>query len=526
MPTLRAALTGRTESVDQALVTLSPRWTTWTLQTLRQHETMRPAEIGAAMPWNSYPTTIQVLNRMYAQGLVDRHGHGTYGVTAAGRATGPVHRALADWHRTHFTPATADAERAEETLARLRPVGTTATLGALDRHGPLTYPEIVETTGLPPSSAHQRLARMERDGLIVRDSPRKGTRYELSPAAEQLGDAPRAHHRLLQIVEPGGEGEQRAPQEQRVREGGERGPGGEPPGGVQPDADREGEDDAERGERLDGGGPADGDPGGGAGPPAEVREPQLQGAEGVRGRAVHAQLLGSGEPFLQEAEEIGGAALTRRDQRQGAPGEPVQQDDGGQRERGEDQPDPPVEEEERDQDAEDEGEMGQYLQHEGGHHPGEPGHVPVDPFDQLSRGMLLVEAGGAAQTAVDQLGAEAVGAAPGEPYGDRVAADDHGHLSGRRGEIPQGDTGQRGGRAVVQGRVHEAAQQLGGGELKGDTRGNQQGEQGHGTALAPQITGESGQLPQGTEGQRLPSPFVIRGGSRQHKEAAGFWEWG
>ncbi|MEU3597182.1 MarR family transcriptional regulator [Streptomyces sp. NPDC006798] len=189
MPTLRAALTGRTESVDHALVTLSPRWTTWTLQTLRRHETMRPAEIGAAMPWNSYPTTIQVLNRMYAQGLVDRHGHGTYGVTAVGRAAEPVHRALADWHRAHFTPATADAERAEETLARLRPVGTTATLGALDRHGPLRYPEVVETTGLQPSSAHQRLARMERDGLIVRDSPRKGARYELSPAAEQLGDA-------------------------------------------------------------------------------------------------------------------------------------------------------------------------------------------------------------------------------------------------------------------------------------------------------------------------------------------------
>ncbi|MGV9312081.1 MarR family transcriptional regulator [Streptomyces sp. NPDC003691] len=189
MPTLHAALAGRTESIDHTLTVLTPRWTTWTLQTLRQQESMRAAEIGAAMPWNSYPTTIQILNRMHNQGLVQRLGHGTYGITAAGRAAEPVHRALADWHHQNFTTVTADAERAEDVLARLRPAGTTATLTALDRHGPLTYPEVVETTGLHPSSAHTRLARLERDGLILRDSPGRGARYGVSPAAEQLGDA-------------------------------------------------------------------------------------------------------------------------------------------------------------------------------------------------------------------------------------------------------------------------------------------------------------------------------------------------
>ncbi|QDY78177.1 winged helix-turn-helix domain-containing protein [Streptomyces qinzhouensis] len=188
MPTLRTALAGRTESIDHTLTVLTPRWTTWTLQTLRQQESMRAAEIGAAMPWNSYPTTIQILNRMHNQGLVQRLGHGTYGITAAGLATEPVHRALADWNRQNFTTVTADAERAEDVLARLRPAGTTATLAALDRHGPLTYPEVVESTGLQPSSAYQRLARLERDGLILRDSPGRGARYGVSPAAEQLGD--------------------------------------------------------------------------------------------------------------------------------------------------------------------------------------------------------------------------------------------------------------------------------------------------------------------------------------------------
>ncbi|AZK96622.1 MULTISPECIES: winged helix-turn-helix domain-containing protein [Streptomyces] len=188
MPTLRTALAGRTESINHTLTVLTPRWTTWTLQTLRRQESMRAAEIGAAMPWNSYPTTIQILNRMHNQGLVQRLGHGTYGITAAGLATEPVHRALADWHRQNFTTVTADAERAEDVLARLRPAGTTATLAALDQHGPLTYPEVVESTGLQPSSAYQRLACLERDGLILRDSPGRGARYGVSPAAEQLGD--------------------------------------------------------------------------------------------------------------------------------------------------------------------------------------------------------------------------------------------------------------------------------------------------------------------------------------------------
>ncbi|MER6913366.1 winged helix-turn-helix transcriptional regulator [Streptomyces sp. NPDC000594] len=189
MPTLHSVLNGRTESVDHALSVLSPRWTTWTLQTLRQHETMRTAEIASAMPWNTNVYAVQLLGRLQAQGLVHRPGHGTYGLTTYGRATEPVHRALSDWHRQNFTTVTADAERAEDVLARLRPAGTTATLAALDEHGPLTYPEVVETTGLHPSSAYQRLTRMERDGLILRDSPGRGARYGVSPATEQLGDA-------------------------------------------------------------------------------------------------------------------------------------------------------------------------------------------------------------------------------------------------------------------------------------------------------------------------------------------------
>ncbi|MGW5680162.1 helix-turn-helix transcriptional regulator [Streptomyces sp. NPDC003860] len=139
---------------------------------------------------------------MHNQGLVQRLGHGTYRITAAGRAAEPVHRALADWHRQNLTTDTADAERAEDVLARLHPAGTTATLAALDRHGRLTYPEVVESTGLHPSSAYQRLARLERDGLILRGSPGRGARYWVSPAAEQLGNYLQERSRSASHITP------------------------------------------------------------------------------------------------------------------------------------------------------------------------------------------------------------------------------------------------------------------------------------------------------------------------------------
>ncbi|GLF95546.1 MarR family transcriptional regulator [Streptomyces yaizuensis] len=190
MPTLSTALTGRTESIDHALTALSPRWTTWLLQTLRRQDVMRAAEIVAATPWNRHPYTVQLLSRMQERGLVDRLKFGTYQVTAAGRAAEPVHRALADWHRQNFTTVTADAERAEDVLARLRSTGTATTLMVLDRSGPLTAAEVSRETGLHSSSTYVRLRRMEQDGLVMRHPTATGWggRFELTPAAEQLGD--------------------------------------------------------------------------------------------------------------------------------------------------------------------------------------------------------------------------------------------------------------------------------------------------------------------------------------------------
>ncbi|MER5494240.1 hypothetical protein [Streptomyces sp. NPDC002490] len=190
VPTLRTALPGRTESIDQALASLAPRWTTWLLQTLCQQEVMRSAEIVAATPWNSHSYTVQLLTRMQDRDLVHRLKFGTYEITESGRGAEPVHRALAAWHRAHFSTATADAERAEDVLARLRGAGTTAALTVLDRYGPLTATEVSRETGLQSSSVFVRLTRMQQDGLLMRHTTatRRGGEFELTPAAQQLGD--------------------------------------------------------------------------------------------------------------------------------------------------------------------------------------------------------------------------------------------------------------------------------------------------------------------------------------------------
>ncbi|MFE7318248.1 winged helix-turn-helix transcriptional regulator [Streptomyces sp. NPDC057555] len=112
----------------------------------------------------------------------------TYELSPAGaQAVIGVHRHLAQWHHDHF-PATgmAEAERIEETLRRLSPVGTSAVLGALAQYGQMGYSEIHRATGLNISSTHRRLQRLGQDGIVARTSGERGAHYTLTPAAHDL----------------------------------------------------------------------------------------------------------------------------------------------------------------------------------------------------------------------------------------------------------------------------------------------------------------------------------------------------
>ncbi|GHC74335.1 winged helix-turn-helix transcriptional regulator [Streptomyces violaceochromogenes] len=191
MPDLANSPTRHTELVDQAVVHLSPRWTTWTLQTIRQHGPMRLADINSALPWVGVHAMAQIVRRMQTSNLLDRPQVGVYDLTAVGRGTHDVHRALSAWHRTHLSDRTAslaEAERVEDALGRLRGKGTIPLLHALAQHGPLPNGALRDEAGLATGSFQYRITQLQTDQLITRTSPfsGRGAEYTLTSAARGL----------------------------------------------------------------------------------------------------------------------------------------------------------------------------------------------------------------------------------------------------------------------------------------------------------------------------------------------------
>lgn len=180
-----------TELVTQAIAQLSPRWTTWTLQTVHQHGPMRLGDISSALPWVGVQAMAHVVHRLKASDLLERPQHGIYDLSPQGRHTQHAHRALATWHHAQFTdpePVLADAERTENALRRLSGKGTIAVLEALEQHGPLPSGELGATAGLATGSLHRRIQQLQADGLITRTSPfsGRGAEYALTSAAQAL----------------------------------------------------------------------------------------------------------------------------------------------------------------------------------------------------------------------------------------------------------------------------------------------------------------------------------------------------
>ncbi|WP_327175425.1 winged helix-turn-helix transcriptional regulator [Streptomyces sp. NBC_01335] len=176
--------------VDEALSRIAPRWTTWVIQTLAQHNRPMPArEVAAALPFTTERAIGQRLPRMQAAGLVTRPDlHGApYQLSAAGASLSPVHRALSEWSHAHLSLGTmAGAERVEDAVRRLSPLHTTAVLQLL-ASGPTRFTHIAEETGMDTGSAQYRLHRLQSDGLVTRADPFHGARYLLTDAGRALG---------------------------------------------------------------------------------------------------------------------------------------------------------------------------------------------------------------------------------------------------------------------------------------------------------------------------------------------------
>ncbi|MCI3270621.1 winged helix-turn-helix transcriptional regulator [Streptomyces cylindrosporus] len=196
MPDLANSPTPHTELVDQAVARLSPRWTTWTLQTMQQHGPMRLTELNSALPWVGVHAMAQIVRRMQTSNLLDRPQFGVYDLTPLGRHTNDVHRALSAWHRIHLTDGTSspgEAERVqpepvEVVLSRLRGKGTIPLLHTLAQHGPLPNGALRDEAGLATGSFHYRITQLQTHQLITRTSPfsGRGTEYTLTSAARGL----------------------------------------------------------------------------------------------------------------------------------------------------------------------------------------------------------------------------------------------------------------------------------------------------------------------------------------------------
>ncbi|MFF7262219.1 winged helix-turn-helix transcriptional regulator [Streptomyces sp. NPDC008159] len=171
--------------LEQTLARLSPRWTTWTLLTLQRHDHLRLSELGRALPWISGTALSQQMPRLQHHGLVVRTGRGQYQVTDTARQLAPVFKVLSSWESTRFPTdrPTAEAERIETALARLRPRDTTTVLHFLAQHPRASFTELQQRIGRP-RSAYARLQRMQADALLARTGH---GRYELTETGAALG---------------------------------------------------------------------------------------------------------------------------------------------------------------------------------------------------------------------------------------------------------------------------------------------------------------------------------------------------
>ncbi|MFI8342782.1 winged helix-turn-helix transcriptional regulator [Streptomyces sp. NPDC085639] len=180
------------QRAEDAFALMGPKWTTWSVMTLGQEGCpMRIRDIAAKLPFVSEQVLGLRLAAMQTGGLVTRidtrHG-APYQLSALGASLRHVHRPLADWSRIYLTPgATADAERVEDAVRRLRPRHSTALIQVLADGGPMRFGHIAEGIGRADAFTRQRLLRLQADGLVTRTGPQHGAPYVLTDPGQALG---------------------------------------------------------------------------------------------------------------------------------------------------------------------------------------------------------------------------------------------------------------------------------------------------------------------------------------------------
>ncbi|MGY4968362.1 winged helix-turn-helix transcriptional regulator [Streptomyces nigrescens] len=182
--------------VEEALATLIPRWSAWTLLTLHATGPVRPVDLKKSLPM---PSTSALSNRLAAltdAGLLERrakHAHNvTYGLSERGRRLIPALDTLAAWATRHPFPGedapVAYAERIEETLLHLGGRHTAAVLWTLRERGEVRvaalHKAVAPHLSLPTLSL--KLTQLARDGLIERERDDQRAPYRLTAESRDL----------------------------------------------------------------------------------------------------------------------------------------------------------------------------------------------------------------------------------------------------------------------------------------------------------------------------------------------------
>ena len=176
------------DDVQEAIETLAPRWTTWTLQLVTHREEMRFADIAASMSWVSSGSLQPRLRAMQDSGLLTRTSTGDYRPTSDGRRLSAAHEALGAWGSEHLPAAkpVARAEHVERALSALTRSYTTHLLWAVEP-GPTSRAELLELLPqVPEGTLPGRLIQLTEDGLLARNGAPRHYRYELTAAGRAL----------------------------------------------------------------------------------------------------------------------------------------------------------------------------------------------------------------------------------------------------------------------------------------------------------------------------------------------------
>ncbi|MEU9074547.1 winged helix-turn-helix transcriptional regulator [Kitasatospora sp. NPDC048538] len=208
MPTAPSTL-AQAQRIQNAVSILGPQDTVSLLRLLKSADgTLPKPEIEAKSLWMSESQIDTRLETMEEGGLITRKreaGGTLVSLTRAGREALFIQIPVTRWSSAHQgvpENGTGLGAYTEQALATLNRANTVATVMALASYGEPAYPSEILDTALPadmnPGNLYQRLAQLEKDGLVERTGEPRHYMYELTTAGKALSEPLQAISRWAQ----------------------------------------------------------------------------------------------------------------------------------------------------------------------------------------------------------------------------------------------------------------------------------------------------------------------------------------